>query len=197
MKLLSKKFYLQDTAKVAKGLLGKIIVRRFGNELLMGRIVETEAYYGLKDPASRAFTTPRMAEAMWNEGGSTFVYMVHNNYLLNIVTGKLGNPQAVLIRAAEPLKGIEMMKKYRNSEGFDLTNGPGKLTQALKLSKEHHNICVFDEKSDVIIMDFGIDEKMKIASSNRIGVKKDLKRKLRFYLKDSKWVSKGKIIGQF
>jgi len=196
MEIIPREFYTQNAEKVARGLLGKVMIRRFGNELLMGRIVETEAYYGLKDPASRAFTTPKMAESMWLEGGRTFVYMVHSNWLLNIVTGKEGNPQAVLIRAIEPIKGSDIMKKYRETEGFDLTNGPGKLTQALKLSKDHHNISVYNEKSEVMIMDLGIVDDFKISSSNRIGVKKDLKKKLRFFIKGSKWVSKGKMIAQ-
>jgi len=199
MEILSREFYLQNAEKVAKALLGKVIVRRFGEELLMARIVETEAYYGLKDPASRALVTPKMAESMWNEGGTTFVYMVHGNWLLNIVTGSRGNPQAVLIRALEPIKGMDIMQKYRETEGFDLTNGPGKLTEALKLSKDHHNISIYDEKSPLMVMDFGSDcsnENFRISSSNRIGVKKDLKRKLRFFIKGNKWVSKGKVIAE-
>ena len=199
MEILSREFYLQNAQKVAKALLGKVIVRRFGEELLMARIVETEAYYGLKDPASRAFTTPKMAESMWDEGGTTFVYMVHGNWLLNVVTGNRGNPQAVLIRALEPIKGIEIMQKYREKEGFDISNGPGKLTEALKISKDHHNISIYDEKSPLMIMDFGSycsNESFRISSSNRIGVKKDLKKKLRFFIKGNEWVSKGKIIAE-
>ena len=89
---LSKEFYLQDAEKVARSLLGKTIVRKIGKDVLAAKIVETEAYYGLKDPSSRALITPKMAQSMWNEGGTTFVYMVHNNWLLNVVTGRNGNP---------------------------------------------------------------------------------------------------------
>ena len=193
MDALPKEFYLKDAEGVARQLLGKLIVRKLGDESLIGRIVETEAYYGLKDPASRAFTTPRMAEQMWNEGGRTFVYMVHNNWLLNIVTGKKGVPEAVLIRALEPIQGIEKMKKLRGKDGFDISNGPGKLTQALGIDKGHHNLSVFN-KGELFISDS--DEKFETASSNRIGVKKDLKRKLRFFIKGSRWVSKGKVIAE-
>ena len=193
MKPLPKSFYLRDTAKVARGLLGKILVRKLGKRLLKAKIVETEAYYGKNDPASRAFTTPKMASQMWNEGGRTFIYIVHNNWLLNIVTGKKGIPSAVLIRAVEPLNNFEMLKDHRNGkDGFLLTNGPGKLTQALRISKEHHNVKIYDKKSGLTIADEN-KEHFQIVSSNRIGVKHDLKRKLRFYIKENRWISRKKL----
>ena len=190
MKILPKSFYIRDPAKVAKELLGKILIRKLDNGLLSGKIVETEAYYGKNDPASRAFTTPKMASQMWNEGGKTFVYMVHNNWLLNIVTGKKGIPSAVLIRAIEPIKGIETMKNHRKKDGFLLTNGPGKLTQALRITKEQHDISVYSKNSDLTIADSNNPQSLNISFSHRIGVSKDLKRKLRFYIKDNKWVSR-------
>ena len=191
MKTIFKKFYIRDPAVVAKGLLGKIIIRKLGNKLLLGKIVETEAYYGKNDPASRAFTTPKMAEQMWNEGGRTFIYMVHNSWLLNVVTGKKGIPSAVLIRAVEPLNNLELLKDHRKGkDGFLLANGPGKLTQAFKITKEHHNIKVYGKKSDLIIASPPKKEHLPIIRAHRIGVSKDLKRKLRFFIKDNKWVSK-------
>ena len=186
---VKKSFYLQDAAKVARQLLGKILIHKLDGKILAGKIVETEAYYGKNDPASRAFTTPKMAEQMWNEGGKTFVYMVHNNWLLNIVTGKKGLPSAVLIRAVEPLNNFDLLKSHRKGkDGFLLTNGPGKLTQAMKITKKHHDIAVYDKNSLLIIADS--KDKFKIISSHRIGVSKDLKRKLRFYIKNNGWVSK-------
>ena len=189
MKLLKKSFYIRDPVKVAKGLLGKYLIRKLNGRKLIGKIVETEAYYGKNDPASRAFTTPKMAEQMWNEGGKTFVYMVHNNWLLNIVTGKKGIPSAVLIRALEPVEGERIMKNHRKKDGFLLTNGPGKLTQAMKIDKKHHDIKVY-EKGNLTIASPQKEKKFAINSSHRIGVSRDLKRKLRFYVKGSRWVSR-------
>ena len=192
--MLPKFFYVRDPAKVAKELLGKLLIRKLDNKTLKAKIVETEAYYGKNDPASRAFTTPKMASQMWNEGGKTFVYMVHNNWLLNIVTGKKGIPSAVLIRAIEPLDNHELLKKHRNGkDGFLLTNGPGKLTQALRITKEQHDIDVSDKNSNLVIADsnnFNNSNAFIINSSHRIGVSRDLKRKLRFYIKNNNWVSR-------
>ncbi|MEM2956542.1 MAG: DNA-3-methyladenine glycosylase [Candidatus Pacearchaeota archaeon] len=189
-KILKKSFYMKDAAVVAQQLLGKFLVRKLNGKKLTGKIVETEAYYGKNDPASRAFTTPKMASQMWNEGGRTFVYMVHNNWLLNIVTGKKGTPSAVLIRAVEPIQGINIMKNHRKKDGFLLTNGPGKLTKAMRIDKKHHDLKVYDKKSNLIIIQPLETKSFTITSSHRIGVKKDLKQKLRFYIKNNPYVSR-------
>jgi len=119
--MLPKKFYNRDPMEVAIGLLGKIIIKR-NNHILKGRIVETEAYYGLSDPASRA---RKGAKIMWGSPGITFIYMVHGNWLFNIITMPIGEPSGVLIRAVEPLEGIEIMKKNRGIEDIkNLTSGP-------------------------------------------------------------------------
>ena len=192
--LTSQKFYSQDTAKVASQLLGKILVRKFNGNVLLGKIVETEAYYGLKDPSSRAFTTPRMAQAMWNEGGTTFVYMVHNHWLLNVVTGSKGIPSAVLIRALEPLNNLELLKDHRKieikseKEIVNLTNGPGKLTKAFQITKAQHGIDI--TKNNELFIAQGKKENFSVGSSHRIGVSKDLKRKLRFFIKGNRFVSR-------
>lgn len=194
---LPQKFYKRDTSKVAKELLGKLLIRKLKNKTLIGKIVETEAYYGLKDPSSRAFTTPKMAQPMWNDPGTTFIYMVHNNWLLNVITEKKGIPAAVLIRALEPLAEIEIMKKHRKKGSFLISNGPGKLTHALKIGKRHNSINVFEPWSELKIINLLKQKKFKISSSNRVGVKYDLKKELRFYIKDNPWVSKGQIYGEF
>jgi len=187
VKVLNKSFFERDTAEVAKDLIGKILVRRFGKKLASGRIVETEAYYGEKDPASRAHGRKKF-RAKWKECGKTFIYMVHGNWLLNITAHEKGKVGAVLIRALEPLKGIELMRKNRGtSEILDLTNGPGKLTQALRIDKSLNEKSVTSKQSEIFIAD-GI--KLKISSSHRIGVKKDLRRKLRFFAVDNPFVSR-------
>ena len=106
MSMLSKDFYERDPALVAKNLLGKILVRKINSEILSGKIVETEAYYGEDDPASKAYKGRRMFnELMFMDVGKAFIYMVHGNWLLNIVAHLKGSVGAVLIRAIQPMEG--------------------------------------------------------------------------------------------
>jgi len=115
--------------------------------------------------------------------------MVHGGWLLNIVTEPEGTPSAVLIRAGEPLTGINLMKRFRKEANlYNLTTGPAKLTQALRITKKHHNIDICDETSDLFIVDS--DYKPIILTSKRIGVKGDLPIDMRFYIKDSRFVSR-------
>jgi len=191
MKVLPKDFYERDPALVAKELLGKILVRRLGSEVLSGKIVETEAYYGKNDPASRAYTGRKIFnELMFLDVGKAFIYMVHANWLLNIVAHLKNDVGAVLIRAIEPLEGIEIMRKNRKVEDIrNLTSGPGKLTKALAITKEQNGIDVTEISSELTIAE-GKMESFEIETSHRIGVKNDLPRELRFFIKGSKFVSK-------
>lgn len=173
--MLSQKFYSRDAEKVAKALLGKVLVRKIGNKLLKSKIVETEAYYGNKDPASRACKNGDLRKVMENEAGTILVYGVHNNWLINFVTGKKGKAEAVLLRALEPLNFKERC------------NGPGLLCKALKIDKNFHNKCIND---NLWIENPKFKDNFKIISSNRIGVSKDLSRKLRFFIKENKFVSR-------
>ena len=192
MKVLPREFFERDPARVAKELLGKILVRKLNSKILAGKIVETEAYYGKKDPASRASSgRPKYCvKLLYDEPGKILVYMVHGNWLFNIIAHEKRKVGAVLIRALEPLKGIEEMKKNRKVRKiFDLTNGPGKLTGALKIDKRFNGISVTDKNGEIVIVE-GKKEKFEIAAFHRIGVTKDLKRKLRFYIKGNKFVSR-------
>jgi DNA-3-methyladenine glycosylase len=176
---LTKEFFLRDVETVAKELLGKVIVRKMGDSKLLGRIVETEAYYGEDDPASWARFNGEYRRIMKMEHGTILVKMVHNNFLLNIVTGNIGEARAVLIRAIEPLNF--------DSKG----NGPGLLTKALKIDKKFHKQNIVGNK-EIWVEDDVIDEKkdFEIIESFRIGVVKDLGIPLRYYIKDNKHVSK-------
>jgi len=191
MKVLPKDFYERDPALVAKELLGKILVRRLGSEVLSGKIVETEAYYGKNDPASRAYTGRKIFnELMFLDVGKAFIYMVHANWLLNIVAHLKNDVGAVLIRAIEPLEGIEIMRKNRKVEDIrNLTSGPGKLTKALAITKEQNGIDVTEISSELTIAE-GKMESFEIETSHRVGVKNDLPRELRFFVKGNKFVSK-------
>jgi DNA-3-methyladenine glycosylase len=192
MRILPRKFYERDPALVARSLLGKTLVRKFNSKILKGKIVETEAYYGEKDPASRAHSgRPKFCvELMQGKPGITLIYMVHNNWLLNFVAHEKEKTGAVLIRAIEPLQGIEIMRTNRRVDNlYQLTNGPGKLTKALAITKDLNGIDVTDEKSELVVVE-GSKEKFEISSSHRIGVRKDLPQNLRFFVKESKFVSK-------
>jgi DNA-3-methyladenine glycosylase len=137
MNILDRKFYERDTLKVARALLGKKLVRRIKGLELSGMIVETEAYCGQKDSACHAHRgmTPRNS-VMFGKPGHAYVYFTYGmHYMLNLVTEDEGNPCAVLIRAIEPIDGIEAMEARRKKKGAQLTNGPAKLCQALSIDK--------------------------------------------------------------
>jgi DNA-3-methyladenine glycosylase len=172
---IQKDFFTKKANIVAKNLLGKILIRKINGKKFRAKIVETEAYFGSEDPASRAVKDGDLKKTMAMEAGTILVYGVHNNWLLNFVTGKKGKAEAVLIRALEPLN-------FRAD-----TKGPGLLTRALKIDKNFH-------KKDICkLRDFWLEdnnEKFKISSSSRIGIKKDLPQKLRFYIKENKFVSR-------
>jgi len=191
VEVLARSFYERDTVEVAQALLGKILIHRAREGRTSGKIVETEAYYGEGDPASRASRrrTP-LNEIMWGRGGMAFAYMVHANWLFNVVTEREGVPGAVLVRALEPLEGIELMRKRRRtSSELELTSGPGKLTRAMGITYRHHGLDLTDAKSELAIVK-GEPQRFSIASSHRIGVSADLKRELRFYIKGNPFVSK-------
>lgn len=174
MNRLNKNFFSRSADKVAKELLGKILCRKINNKILKTKIVETEAYFGSEDPASRARQNGDLRKTMLMEAGTILVYGVHNNWLINFVTNDAGKAEAVLLRALEPLN-------FKAN-----TKGPGLLTKALKINKSFHKKNICNEK-DIWIEDNY--EKFEIVKSFRIGIKKDLLEKLRFYIKGNEWVS--------
>ena len=142
MKILSQEFYHRDTIDVAKDLLGKIIVRVIRGKILSGMIVETEAYRSKDDPGSHAYRgMTERNRVMFGEVGRSYVYFTYgNHYCLNLVAKDDSTAAgAALIRAIEPLHGIELMRKFRKiSDIYNLTSGPGKLTKALdKIGRAH------------------------------------------------------------
>jgi DNA-3-methyladenine glycosylase len=188
---LGRSFYRRDTATVAQELLGKTVVRRLEQHVLTGRIVETEAYYGGKDPASRAYRGRKNYNTpMFDDPGRLFIYMVHSWWLLNIAAHEPGEVGAVLIRALEPIEGIPVMEDNRGvTDLYNLTSGPGKLTKALNVSKELHGLDVTEGSAEFKVVDGGPEE-FQTATSHRIGVTRDLPRELRFYVKGNRFVSR-------
>ncbi|HHS96728.1 MAG TPA: DNA-3-methyladenine glycosylase, partial [Chloroflexi bacterium] len=132
MTRLRREFFDRDTLEVARDLLGRVLVRVLDGERLSGRIVEVEAYIGEDDRASHArFGPTERNAAMYGPPGHAYVYLIYGvHHCLNLVTGPEGFPAAVLIRALEPLEGVEQMRGLRGGRP-DLTNGPGRLCQAL------------------------------------------------------------------
>ncbi len=191
MRPIPRAFYERDTATVARELLGKVLVHRASEGLTSGKIVEVEAYHGKGDPASRASRKrTRLNEIMWWHGGLAFVYMVHANWLFNVTTEREGVPGAVLIRALEPVTGVKLMHgRRRVSSERGLTSGPGRLTQAMGITHEHHGLDLADVRSELVIVE-GKVECFEVASSHRIGVSSDLERELRFYIRGNPFVSR-------
>jgi DNA-3-methyladenine glycosylase len=188
--ILNKNFYTRDTATVAKELLGNILVRKYEKKKLEGVIVETEAYYGEDDPASRAYQgKKKYNKVMFENPGHLFIYNVHQYWMLNFIAHKPNLVGGVLIRALEPKTGISTMKKNRPvSKIIELTSGPGKLSVALGISKDLNGLPAYSESNPVFVKQSKIDG--EIGYSNRIGVTQDLKHKLRFYIKKNPFLSK-------
>jgi DNA-3-methyladenine glycosylase len=197
MKKLPIHFYMRtDVVAIAKELIGKIILTKFDGQLTSGRIVETEAYIALTDRASHSFGGKRTArnEHMYAAAATTYVYICYGmHHLFNVVTNAKGIPDAVLIRAVEPLAGTDIMLERTGKKKIDssLTKGPGNAAKALGISKEHSGINLL--KGDIYIADDGffIEESL-IGVSRRIGIEGSGDAALypyRFYIKGNRFVS--------
>ncbi|PIQ86040.1 MAG: 3-methyladenine DNA glycosylase [Candidatus Omnitrophica bacterium CG11_big_fil_rev_8_21_14_0_20_45_26] len=188
--MLDRSFYERDTRVVAIELIGKILVFSNARLTIKGRIVETEAYFGSQDPASHAYhgRTPRN-QVMFGPPGFSYVYFTYGfHHCFNVVTEKEGTAGAVLIRALEPLEGIDVMKERRQTQDIEnLTSGPGKLTQAFGLTRDYSGL---DLTGQQLFLEGEVCEQTStIQATPRIGIKKATKALYRFILKDSPYVS--------
>lgn len=186
---LDKPFYQRETITVAQTLLGCTLLSEIGgkSKRTSGIIVETEAYLGEKDPGSHAYKgRTKRTQIMYGEAGRAYVYRIYGMYyLLNMVTESVGTAGAVLIRALEPVCGIDTMKRRRHTDDLmNLTTGPGKLTQALGIIKSHNGL---DVTGDLVWIEPSIIQPC-IQSSPRIGVSD--RKNLRFFVKENRFVSK-------
>ncbi len=193
MKIISREFYNRNTEIVAQDLLGKLLIRKSNGVLLISMIVETEAYGNKNDSASHAYRnkTNRNA-AMFGLPGCAYVYFIYgNHFCFNIVAkDTFSCSGAVLIRAVQPVKGIKQMMHNRKKSGdYILTNGPGKLTQALTITNQHNFIDVTQKNNLYIVNNDKIDQ-TNIVCSPRIGITKAQDKLWRFYIKNNCWVSK-------
>lgn len=187
MFMLNSSFYQRKTETVAKDLLGKVLCfRNPKNQILKGRIVEVEAYLGLEDPACHTFQGRRTdrVRSMYLPGGHSYIYMIYGlHHCLNVVTRSEEHPEAVLIRALEPMEPADLK-----------TNGPGRLCAAWGLTKKQDGLALFQPESPLWIEDDGFQlKKSDTVKATRIGVeyaKEAALWPLRFFIKGNPYVSR-------
>ena len=195
MKKLDREFYQYDAVKTAEKLIGKILVHKTPFGLLKGRIVETEAYRGPFDKAAHSYNNKgkdTRTAVQYKEGGYAYVYLIYGMYYcFNITTAPNDCPECVLVRALEPVEGIEIMKKLRKTDNIkNLCSGPGKLCMAMGIDKTLYgkDLCSDDFYLET---DGDLSEEM-IEKSKRINIdyaEEAVDFLWRFTLKDSKYVS--------
>ncbi|MAT95756.1 MAG: 3-methyladenine DNA glycosylase [Anaerolineaceae bacterium] len=200
---LPQSFYARSARTVAQALLGKKLVRQLNGRLLSGIIVETEAYCDAEERdlachgerVNDAQPTPRTA-VMFGPAGFAYVYFTYGiHWLFNVVTGQEGRPNAVLVRALEPVDGTALMTEHRGERPFtQLTNGPAKLTQALRIDKSHNGANLCQPDGVIWIEDAPAVPPNQIAVGPRIGLGKTPEPwysiPWRYWLADNPFVSK-------
>jgi DNA-3-methyladenine glycosylase len=192
---LSEDFYLQKTEVIARELLGKKLVRIYRGQRIAGVITETEAYLGKKDRAAHSFglrKTDRV-QSMYLEGGHAYVYFIYGmHFCFNVVTRTSKQPEAVLIRALEPVEGVQWMEKFRaTKERKSLTTGPAKLCEALKITRDQDGESLLGD--EIFIEDAPSVARNQIVTKARIGVDYAAEAAawpLRFYLDGSLYISR-------
>lgn len=191
-------FFTRPVLETAPDLLGKILVRKTGDNVLAGRITETEAYDGSIDEAAHTFggKTPRNS-VMFNQGGLLYVYFTYGvHHCCNVVTGCEGEGNAVLIRSLEPLEGLEVMAYNRFGSSYlddkiktNLTTGPGKLCKAFNITLADNGENLVGDSIFIADDGFVVDKK-DIHTTTRIGIRKSAELPWRFYLKNNRFISR-------
>jgi len=202
MKKLDSHFYNRpNVLKIARELLGKLIISTFDGQITSGRIVETEAYAGEPDRASHAWNGRRTnrTEVMYGIGGTAYVYLCYGiHQMFNVVTNQQGIPHAILVRAVEPVTGIDIMLERTGKKKLDytLTKGPGNVAKALGIFTRHTGYSLLGD--ELFIADDGFTlKKTDILATPRIGVDyagSDAALPYRFIVKENPYVS-GKKVG--
>lgn len=199
---LDREFYSRDTLTVARELLGKVLVHNINGQKLRGIIVETEAYLGLRDKAAHSYggRKTKRVESMYDLPGTAYVFFIYGMYYcFNIVTERIGVPEAVLIRGIEPIEGLDFMARNRFGVDYDnltkrqkrnLTNGPGKLSMAFNIDKSLDGV---DLCGDSLYLEHGDGKKFNIVQTKRIGIDYAEEARdfpYRFYIQGNPYVSK-------
>jgi len=180
------------TSENAKLLLGKKLLIKHDEVLVGGYIVEVEAYLGIEDMAAHSYKgrrTPKV-ESMYQTGGTIYVYSMHGHNMINLVMQKEGIPEGVLIRGIQPTDGLEFMKTRRDVDGYSITNGPGKLTKALGITREFNGTTL--NASRILLNEADMLIPRKISASPRIGIPNKgeaTDKLLRFYVEGNPYVS--------
>ena len=201
--IIEKEFYNQGAIEVAKGILGHYLVREVNGLKIRTKIVETESYIGSTDKACHAYNYKRTdrTKPLFEEGGIAYVYFIYGLYhCFNIVTNIKEEPEAVLIRAVEPLDNFEYLSNMRfnknyneltNAQKRNLTNGPSKLCSALSITREDNYKKLYIDSR--LYLEYNYEKNIEIVETTRIGIDyaeeaKDFK--WRFYIKNNPYVSK-------
>lgn len=199
---LDREFYSRDTLTVARELLGKVLVHNINGQKLRGIIVETEAYLGLRDKAAHSYggRKTKRVESMYDLPGTAYVFFIYGMYYcFNIVTERIGVPEAVLIRGIEPIEGLDFMARNRFGVDYDnltkrqkrnLTNGPGKLSIAFNIDK---SLDGMDLCGDSLYLEHGDGREFNIVQTKRIGIDYAEEARdfpYRFYIQGNPYVSK-------
>ena len=187
-----KEFFQKPTIQLAQDLLGCLLVKETADGLTSGYIVETEAYMGPYDRAAHSYNNRRTkrTEIMFSSPGHIYTYVMHTHCLVNVVSNEVDKPEAVLIRALEPVEGIELMKKRRGIDDLKkLTNGPGKLTKAMSITMNDYGQTFYD--SSLYIAEGFYPS--AISTGKRIGIHNSGEAKnypWRFWITDNTYVSR-------
>ena len=192
LRILDRAFYDRDTEVVARDLLGAVLVCRTDEGTASGIIVETEAYIGEEDPACHAAAgRTRRTEPLYARPGLSYVYFIYGvHWCFNAVTRAEGLPSAVLVRALQPLDGIELMRSRRGPRinDINLTNGPGKLCAALGIDRRMNGLSL--QRGPLVIRRGESVASSDIVTTTRIGITKAAHWPLRYYIKGNAFVSK-------
>ncbi|ACB84302.1 DNA-3-methyladenine glycosylase [Natranaerobius thermophilus] len=194
---LDYEFFQRDAVSVAKDLIGKLLVRNLNGEELICRIVDTEAYCGPEDKGCHAYQNKRTnrTEVMYKSGGYVYVYLIYGlHYCFNVVVSKQDRPEAVFIRAGEPISGLKTMRDNRNiksNKKTELTNGPGKLSQAMAIDKSLNGQDLVASK-EIYLRHACDSQSYQIIPAKRVNIDyaEEYTDKLwRFYIRDNPFVS--------
>lgn len=201
MKKLDRDFYNRDSIIVARELLGKVLVHEIEGQRISARIIETEAYMGVIDKAAHSYNGKRTKRVvvMYGDPGFSYIFMIYGLHCcFNVVVNEKETPQAILVRAVEPLEGKEWMAQKRFGKAYEqltksqrrgLTNGPGKLCGALSIDRKYNGL---DLCGSVVYIEEGESEDFNIVTSKRIGIDYAEEAKdfpWRFYIEGNEYVS--------
>jgi DNA-3-methyladenine glycosylase len=189
--ILGRSFYRRPAPRVARDLLGCVIVSRHGRAVTAGRIVETEAYLGPEDAASHAAFRPGSHGLFYGDGGFAYVFRAYGLHLcLNAIVGPVGRPGCVLLRAVEPVMGVGAMARRRGvpADSRRLASGPGNLCRALGVTVAHNGCDL--TRGALTIRRGPAEGDLHVSRGARVGITRAVNRRLRFWIADNPYVSK-------